>query len=228
MNKLGAVLGVVLLGAISNAAHAEIGMGLRVGTHGYGADLDFGLTEKLNLRVGYGLLSYSDTIEDTDVVYEADADMSNASAILDWHPFASGFRVSFGAVGPGLTVDVVGQPTGGTYEIGDSTYTAAQIGTLNGQVKFANSVAPYIGIGYGNVVDKNHRVTFLFDLGVAYIGKSEVNLSATCGPTLSAAQCNTLQSQLASDIAAEQQELADDVGAVEFWPVIQIGLGIRF
>jgi len=228
MKKLSTVIGVVLLGVVNSAAHADVGMGLRAGTHGYGADLDIGITEKLNLRIGYGMLTYSDTIEDTDVVYDGDLDMSNASAILDWHPFAGGFRVSFGAVGPGLTVDVVGQPTGGTYEIGDSTYTAAQIGSLNGQLKFANTVAPYVGIGYGNVVDKNHRVTFLFDLGVAYIGKSEVNLSAACGPALSPAQCNTLQGQLAPDLAAEQQEIEDSVGAVEWWPVIQIGLGVRF
>jgi hypothetical protein len=228
MKKLSLVLSVAVLGAISSAAQADVGLGMRVGTHGYGADLDIGIVEKLNIRFGYNLLTYSDTVDDTDVVYDGDLDMRNASVLLDWHPFAGGFRVSFGAVGPGLTLDVVGKPTGGTYEIGDSTYTAAQIGSLNGQIKFANSVAPYVGIGYGNVVDKNHRVTFLFDLGVAYIGKSEVNLSATCGPTLSAAQCNSFQAQIAPDLATEQQEMADSVGAVEFWPVIQIGLGIRF
>jgi hypothetical protein len=228
MKKLGFVLGVALLGAISGAAHAEVGMGLRVGTHGYGADLDIGIVEKLNLRIGYNLLNYSHTIDDTDVVYDGELDMKNASLLLDWHPFASGFRLSFGAVGPGLTVDVVGKPTGGTYQIGDSTYTAAQIGTLNGQLKSANSVAPYVGIGWGNAVDKNHRVTFLFDLGVAYIGKSDVSLSATCGPTLNAAQCNALQVQLQPDIAAEQQDMEESVAAVQWWPVIQIGLGIRF
>jgi hypothetical protein len=228
MKKRFAILGVLALSVLTGAAHAEVGMGLRVGTYGYGADLDIGITEKLNLRVGYGMLTYSHTIEDTDVLYDGDLKMNNASALLDWHPFAGGFRLSFGAVGPGLTVDVIGHPTGGTYEIGDSTYTATQIGALNGQLKFANSVAPYIGIGYGNVVDKNHRVTFLFDLGAAYIGKSKVNLSATCGPTLSAAQCNTLQGQLAPDIASEQRELEESVGAVQWWPVIQLGLGIRF
>jgi hypothetical protein len=228
MKKLGNVMGVVVLAALSSGAQAGVGLGLRAGTSGYGIDLDIGIVEKLNLRIGYGILSYSGTIENTDVVYDGELDMNNASVLLDWHPFGGGFRFSFGAVGPGLTADVVGKPTGGTYEIGDSTYTAAQIGTLNGQLKFANSVAPYVGIGYGKVVDKNHRVTFLFDLGVAYIGKSQVSLSATCGPTLTGAQCNALQVQLAPDLATEQQQIEDSVSAVEFWPVIQIGLGIRF
>jgi hypothetical protein len=57
---------------------------------------------------------------------------------------------------------------------------------------------------------------------------SKVNLSATCGPTLSAAQCNMLQGQLAPDIASEQQGLEEGVDAVQWWPVIQIGFGIRF
>jgi len=215
--------------ALSSTAHAGVGMGLRVGTLGYGGDLDIGIVEKLNVRIGYTTYSYSNTIEDTDVTYDGDLKLSNAALILDWHPMAGAFRLSIGAVGPGLTADVQGKPTaGGTYEIGDGTYTAAQIGRLNGELKFGNSTAPYIGLGWGSAVDKDHRVTFHFDLGAAYIGKSEVNLSVTCGATLNATQCATLQSQLRSDLAMEQQELEEGVGAVEWWPVIQFGLGVRF
>jgi hypothetical protein len=222
-------LAVAVLGCIAaNSARADVGMGLRAGTQGYGGDIDIALMEKLNVRVGYNMFNTNREIEDTDVVYDGEIKLSNASVLLDWHPFASGFRLSVGGVGPGLTADVQGRSTGGTYEIGDGVYSAAQIGSLNGTLKFGNSVAPYVGLGWGNAVGKNHRVTFLFDLGAAYVGKSTVDLSATCGPSLSQVQCATVQTRLRTDLAAEQQEMRDSVGAVQWWPVISLGLGIRF
>jgi hypothetical protein len=215
--------------ALASAAHADVGVGLRAGTLGYGADMNIGLTDKLTVRVGYDFFAMERDFEETDVTYEGDVDLQNAHALLDWHPFASGFRLSVGAVGPGLKADVIGRPQpGGTYDIGDSTYTAAQIGSLTGQLKFGNSVAPYVGLGWGNVAGKNHRVTFLFDLGAAYIGKSTVTLNATCGATLSALQCTQLQNQLRNDLVQEQTEMETDAAPYAWWPVIKIGLGVRF
>jgi hypothetical protein len=209
-------------------ARADIGMGLRAGTQGYGGDINIALMEKLNVRVGYNLFKINQEIEDTDVVYDGEIKLSNASALLDWHPFASGFRLTVGGVGPGLKANVQGRSTGGSFEIGDGTYTAAQIGSLNGTLEFGNSVAPYVGLGWGNVVGKKHRVTFLFDFGVAYIGESKVNLSATCGSSLTVGQCATVQTRLQTDLAMEQQEMQDSVGGVQWWPVISLGLGVRF
>lgn len=212
----------------ANTARADVGMGLRVGTQGYGGDIDIALREKLNVRVGYNMFKVNQEIEDTDVVYDGELKLSNASALLDWHPFASGFRLTVGGVGPGLKADVRGRSTGGNFEIGNGTYTAAQIGSLNGSLEFGNSVAPYVGLGWGNAVGKNHRVTFLFDIGAAYVGKSKVNLSATCGASLTVGQCATVQTRLQTDLATEQQEMQDSVGDVQWWPVISLGLGIRF
>lgn len=206
------------------AAHAETGMGIRAGTMGFGLDFDVGLTEKLNLRLGYNHFSYDDTIEDTDVNYDSEIKISSFSALLDWH-VAGGFRLSAGAVGSGPKIEVVGTPAGNnTYEIGNGTYTASQVGSLRGEVKIGSSVAPYIGLGWGNVVSEKHRVTFLFDIGAIYGGEPDVGLTATCGTGISPTICNQLQ----ADVQREIQELKDDVSTVEWYPVIQLGIGIRF
>jgi hypothetical protein len=218
------VFAVSALTLSTPATPAEMGMGVRGGTMGFGLDFDVGLTEKLNLRLGYNFFDYDDTLEDTDVSYDSTIKISSFSALLDWH-VAGGFRLSAGAVGSGPKLEVVGTPSGNnTYEIGNGTYTAAQVGSLQGEVKIGNSVAPYIGLGWGNVISEKHRVTFLFDLGAVYGGEPDVSLTARCGTGISPTICNQLQ----TDVQRETQELKDDVSTVEWYPVIQLGIGIRF
>jgi len=210
--------------AWSMAASADVGVSLRAGTLGLGAEFNVGLTETLNLRLGYSLYDHDETIEDTDVTYDGELKLRNATALFDWHAFNGGFRFSFGAVGAGTEVHVVGRPSGGTYEIGDEVFTAAQVGSLRGNIEMGNSVAPYVGIGWGNTVDEGGRVTFLFDIGAAYMGSPEVNLVATCGAAVPAATCTRLQ----NEVQQEEAELADDATDYEWYPVVGVGVAIRF
>jgi hypothetical protein len=212
--------------AFSSTAAADVAAALRAGTLGVGLDLNFGLSERLNARVGYSGFSYDDEVEDSDVLYDGEIKLSNAQALLDWHVFGGGFRLSFGAVGLGTKADVVGEPLGGTYEIGDDVFTAAQVGSLRGNVEYSNSVAPYVGFGWGNTVDKADRITFLFDIGAIYGGSPEVTLSAECGPAapVGGATCNRLQTA----VAQEESELEEEGAVAEWWPVVTLGIAVRF
>jgi hypothetical protein len=176
------------------------------------------------LRVGYSLFDHDEKLEDTDVVYDGELSLRNATALLDWHVFGGGFRLSFGAVGASTKVEVVGTPTGGTYEIGDEVFTAAEVGSLTGEIEMGNSVAPYVGIGWGNTVDAAGRITVLFDLGAVYTGSPEVTLTARCGAGIPAARCSELQREVDKEI----QEIKDDSADFEWWPVVSLGLAIRF
>lgn len=215
---------IILFSLCTQTALAEVGMGLRGGTMGYGVDFNVGLLEKLNFRLGYNYFNYSQTVEDTNVNYDGTIKINSISGVLDWHAFGNGFRFSLGAVGAGPKVDIVGTPSGGSYTIGNTTYTAAEVGSLRGQIKIGNSVAPFIGIGYGNVVSEKHRVTFLIDFGAVYGGDPEVTLAAQCGAGIPTNRCTQLQ----NDAAVEIQKLKDDVTEVQWYPVINIGIGIRF
>ena len=214
-------VGLLSYGAM---ASADVGVSLKAGTLGAGLDFNIGLTDTLNLRLGYATYDHDDTIEDTDVVYDAELKLRNATALLDWHAFDGGFRFSFGAVGAGTEIDVVGTPSSGTYEIGDRIFTAAEVGSLTGKVEMGNSVAPYVGIGWGNTVDQGGRVTFLFDLGAVYTGSPEVNLTARCGAAVPTARC----AQLQQEVDREEAEISEDATIYEWYPVISLGLAIRF
>jgi hypothetical protein len=206
-------------------ASADVGVSLRAGTLGAGAEFNVGLTEKLNLRLGYSFFDHDDTLEETDVVYDGELSLRNATALLDYHVFGGGFRLSFGAVGASTEIDVEAKPTG-TYEIGDEVFTAQQVGRLFGKVKMGNDVAPYLGIGWGNTVDASDRITVLLDIGAVYTGSPEVNLTAICGPAApqGSANCNRLQ----QEVEREEDEFADEATSYEWYPVIGLGLAIRF
>ena len=96
---------------VSGIANAEVGASVRAGTLGLGIELNLGLAETLNLRLGYNTYNYDDTIEDTDVRYQGEIKLRNSTALLDWHAFHGGFRFSFGAVMTDTKVEATGEPT---------------------------------------------------------------------------------------------------------------------
>lgn len=230
--KLKILGALVLCGMISSPAMADVNFAtaVRVGSFGYGADFDIGLTKTVNVRLGYNAFSLSRTVDETDATYDGTFKIGAASAIFDWHVFDGGFRLSAGAIQKGPKIDVVGVPTASsTIEIGGNPYsTQTQIGKVNGTIKLGNSTAPYIGIGWGNTVDKEDRVTFLFDIGAIKTGSAKATITATCSNTLDSTQCAALQAQLAPDINKEITDLEDKAKNYEWYPVISLGLAVRF
>jgi hypothetical protein len=208
----------------STASHAAA-VAVRGGTFGYGADLDFGLTETINLRLGYNTFSLNRTVDDTDVTYDGKLKISSASAIFDWFAFHGGFHLSAGAVQQGPKIDITGVPSGsGTYELNGHTYTASEIGSIKGSIKVGDSAAPYVGIGWGNTVDAGNRFTFLFDIGAIHTGKVKTSLDVTCNASLPPMTCTQLQ----SDANAEKTDLDNKVTGYEWYPVVALGFAVRF
>lgn len=226
MNKRLSCLAALAGLAVCGSAAADVAVGVRAGTPGLGLELAIGLTDTLNARVGYAAFNYDDKIKDTDVTYDGKLKLRNPSAVLDWHPFKGGFHLSAGLVKASTKADVEGEPTDGEFEFDGEEFQASEVGSVNGKLKMGKSVAPYIGLGWGNPVDKNGRVTFMFDVGAIYSGKPDVNLKATCGPALALdpARCAELQNA----IETEEDDLADEVDSFKWYPVLNLGIAVRF
>ena len=60
-------------------------------------------------------------------------------------------------------------------------------------MKPEHSVAPYLGIGYGNVWTKG--VNFYFDLGVMFQGSPKVSLTVNCGAADRPPPCTQAQAR---------------------------------
>jgi hypothetical protein len=212
---------LLVLFALSGAAHAA-GVGVRAGTTGLGADFGWALAPTLSARVGYAALDWGRDVDAGNVHYDGKLKLSNLSGLLDFSPVPGPFRLTGGLYYGHNRYDVNGQPSGGTFTLNGTTYNAADVGSLSGTVKPGRDLAPYFGIGYGNVAGAG--VNFYADLGVVFQGKPKASLTATCGPSLSAAACTQLQ----NDTTAEQAHLEDKLKRFQYYPVLNVGVTIGF
>lgn len=215
------VTGIAIIGAFSvGTVGAEtLTVGAKVGTLGGGLEMEKQLTDWLSGRVGINYFSYSYDDTEDDIEYEFDATLQTIGAILDWHPFTNGFRISAGLMLNGNDLEANGKPTNGTYEIGDNTYASSQIGNLSGSIDFS-STAPYFGIGTSTSYGEKGQFGFTFELGVMYQGEADVEIRAD-GPLAN-------NQAFQDDLRKEEQDLQDDLSSYEWYPVISFGMIYRF
>ena len=207
MNRSRAVVFVALVSA-AGAAHAW-GLGARVGTTGLGADFGWDIAPTLGGRLGVSAGSWSTDADTDDFSYDAKLKLGNVNAFLDWSPLGP-FRISAGVIANNNKVDVNG------------TSKSNPLLTVSGDVKPEHSVAPYLGIGYGNVWTPG--VNFYFDLGVMFQGSPKATLNANCGAAAGTPACTAAQQQA----AAEQARLEDELKQYKYYPVFNIGITIGF
>jgi len=213
----------MVLALSASGVMAGAAVGVKIGTLGLGAEATLGLTEKTNLRIGINsasidlsaLAETDDEVEDAEEI-ELTLDLSSVAALFDWHCFGGSFRLTGGALLNNNEATMEAS-VDESVEIGDSTYT---VSSLDGTVSFGD-IAPYIGIGFGNAVDEEGRLTFAFDLGIMFQGSPEVEITAT-------ASNPALQNALNADLDKEAQTIEDDTEGLTIYPVISLGLAYSF
>jgi hypothetical protein len=219
-------LASLVVPATSSAAPPEFAVALRAGTPGLGLDLDLGLSPMFGVRIGYSGFNINHSIDTDDVDYSGKLKLSMGTALLDWYPFEGVFHLTGGVAANDTKLDVVGQPSAGTYTINGNTYTRSQIGSLTGQLKFGNSVAPYVGFGWGNPTGANGHIHFLLDIGAIYGGTPSVSLTAQCGSA--APSGSPVCDQAQANVATEQQKLRNKADFLRWYPVLNLGVAVRF
>lgn len=213
-------LAIGTFGLASNAMAVDIAVGAKVSTLGVGVDLTTNVAENLNVRAGVQLAQYGVDAESDGVNYEADLELFSGLLTAEWHVFDGGFRINGGLLVHDNKVTGTGYATqDATYTINDTVYTAADVGRLDAEISY-NSVAPYLGIGWGNPVSEGSNWTVSFDLGVAFMGSPSVDVSAS-GPIASNAS-------FMADLEQERKDLEDDLGSFSYYPVIALGLSYKF
>ena len=211
----------VLLGAASAQA-ADVGIYGTAGTLGLGGGIAANFGSHLGARLGYTTYEYDvDDVEESDLVLNGTEEIGGAQALLDWYPFGGGFRISAGAV-QNAEVNARAVPVQDTFTFDGVTYSSADVGEARGTAKF-DSFAPYLGLGFGRALSQDGRLAFTADVGIAFTGAADVNLTVEC-----AAQAEVLCQQLADDVAGEEALLREDAKDYEYWPVLSLGLSFRF
>lgn len=193
-----------------------IGLTLKVGTLGGGLEATVGASDYLGFRFGINKMSVGPSIERDEGTINTDLDWLSYGALADWHMFGGGFRLTGGGLINKnkfkLTADLTE-----SVELDGQEY---RLSDLQGEVTFA-TLAPYVGIGYGNAVGADGRWHFSCDFGVMFQGEPKISASATASdPGLQPA----VDAALDREVADIQNEASD----YKYYPVIALGISYRF
>jgi len=209
---------ILLFSLLSFAANAETAIGGGVSTLGLNVSVAQSLTDNLSVRFAYNTASYDFDGNTDGIEYDYGFDLNSISALADWHVFDSNFRISVGAISNGNEIDASSKDLAGTVQVGDQTFSSADVGRLEGKVDF-DSLAPYLGIGWGRAADRGWAV--LVDIGVALQGSGDAELQSV-GGTLSN------NPALLAEIEREEAELEADIEDYDLYPVIGVQVFYTF
>jgi hypothetical protein len=214
--------GVAFLVAIAApnlfAEGSNFALSAKAGTLGLGLEGSTSLNPNFNARVGANTFSYDYGNTASGIKYDVDLKLLTLAGLVDWFPFSNGLRLSAGAMVNYNELDM-NATSSSSYEIGGTTYTPADVGTLSGNLDF-NRLAPYLGVGFGNPFEKDSSWSFNFDLGVLFQGSPDLSVSTTGALATNAA--------FQADLEKEKQDLKNTLNEFKYYPVISFGITYRF
>ncbi len=206
---------------------SNISVGADVGTTGIGITGIKQLKDYPKWAIRFGAHKYSKNYTTTDnkADYDFDLNLADVQLMADYHPWMSSFKITFGALYNGTDFDGKVTPRGTTYIFNGHTYTTSDIGYVDVDVDFDNSIAPYIGIGWDTSFNKPKKSWgFTFNIGVAYTGSAK----ATYTPTFGSAVSDATKQKILNDLDAEKKSLQDDLDKYKYLPYISIGFNYKF
>lgn len=199
---------------------SPVAVAFSASTLGLGPELSLHLTDRFGLRAGYHFFSLSTSQDVEDISYTLEPDWRNLTALADFHPFGSAFRLTGGLVlwNTKARADAeLNQPV----EIGDRTYQPSEVGSLTFLAEYPRSVAPMVGLG----IASRGRFAVTFDLGVVFAGHPTVDLTVVS--PLTGPERATLEAEVAKE-EAEIQASINDEPLARLYPVVSLGLKWRF
>lgn len=199
-----------------------------ISTLGLGGHVVTRITPQINARVGinaFGLgLEIDDETSDISANYDADLKLFNVSTIADYHPFrSSGFKFSGGLVFNNNNVEGTAT-TDEEIEIGDVTFDASELGSVDVDVEVTRSVAPYLGIGWGNAVAANQGLGFWLNLGVMFGGSPEIEIT----PNINDNVPQSTVDEINTAVAEEEKDVEDELDFISIYPVGSLGISYQF
>jgi hypothetical protein len=164
-----------------NVSDVNWGASLNLSTNGIGLEVSRSINNKFTARLGCNYLpisikNYQIDFSGTKLNANGDVKLGSISAYLDWHPFKNNFKVT-GGVAYMLTSLNVTAFLKDSIRQGDLKIGPDQVGKISLDIN-PNSIAPYLGIGYGRNIPKS-KFGVSIDLGVFYIGSPKVTFVTT-------------------------------------------------
>lgn len=206
-------LAPVALGAEGGQWHA----GVSAGTLGLSPEIGYRFGAHTGLRLNGGFYDYDRSEEIDDIDYDGTLKLSSVGVMADWYPLGGSFRLSAGVRSNRNRIGLLAEPTGDV-EIGDRTFTAAQVGTLTGAVNFRD-FTPALTLGWGGKLGKGF--TMGLEAGVLLQGSPKLALAASGGALAN-------DPDFLAELERERVQAEDDASDFKLWPVLQLHFAWRF
>ena len=208
----------------ARVAGAQVTIGGRAGTLGIGAELVVIANDAVSLRAGAGLAGFD---ADVTTVFGLDDNRRGSLAVpRSMYTLGLDFSVGNFRLGGGVLykerdpVYALDLGRGAQIDIGSSTYTQPEVTQLTTTL-VSKEWAPYALVGLGQPVARG--IGLFLDVGVAFLGESELAMSATGEGSVLASR------RFRRDLSTEQRNLREDAGdLVRYWPILSLGVQFGF
>ena len=199
------------------------------GTTGFGIEVASPLSKNWNFRLHATGGNFDKVISiihphagsfPVDIQYDADLEMINIGALVDWYPVGSIFRVTAGNFYTKRKFNVTGSLEL-MVPIGNNTYTSIETGSLTGFIETEDLFSPYFGIGLGKKADSDDGLDVSIDFGMIYTYTGSPKVSLTADGLL--ASDPTFMKDL-----AEEERIISSSKYFKVHPVMSIGITYKF
>lgn len=193
------------------------GIGVKATTGGIGLEVVKGLNSRTHVRFGFTRLnipfSKELTIEGIDARAEANLEFRGNNLTVDFYPIKNLVHFSAGIVQNGMNHSVTLIPVA-ERAYGDITIPASELGTIKGEITPGMKFSPYMGLGFGNTLSNEHRVSFNFEMGALYHGTPKLNITGT---------------NMFSPMASEKniKTFRDAIAPYKWYPMVSFQLTVR-
>ena len=201
----------------SPGAAPKISVGAEASTLGLGFNIKANLTNQIGIKGSYNKFDYSTSATQEGIDYDIDLGLNSMGLALEYKPMASSGMFLTAGVRQNKNNASLTASIDQSITIGDTTYTANDIATLEGKVTF-KKYAPTLGIGYDKEILPGLNLTG--SLGAMMQGSANVDFNVT-GPLADDA---TLQ----NEVAKEAAQLEDALNKFNIYPVASLSVTYRF
>ena len=187
------------------------------GTLGIGPEVGARFSDHVGVRASATFLGVSGDIDPDDITYDGKLKLESYGLMADIYPLGEHFRISAGARINKNRARVSATPATDV-DVGDDTYTPAQIGTLRGRAE-VKKFAPAVTVGWSG--GNRRGFMFGFDAGVLFQGSVRIREFTSTGSLSNNAAFR-------ANLEAERRDVQDDVDDYKLYPIVQFSIGYRF
>ena len=215
---------MIALALLAGAAQADVAVTADLGTTGVGAHIIVPMEPTLNGRFGINYYSRSNDRAASTISYDLKDRMLTGDVLFDWYVIeGSPFHLTGGVLYNGNRMKGNARPdSASNYLIAGKYYSSATVGTLTATLDYGNA-APYVGIGWGNALKSNKRISFQAEVGAYHQGNAKASI-VNVGCTGAAAVC----AALAKDVVTESAAFAKAIDARRTVGVARVSVSYRF